>query len=105
MTFADVIDLGYDPTLIRIRDEDDKIQYVFNVGGKSYRTIRSLDDSSARDVVTRATRVWAARECDPITKQFLSEHEVALKDFLAIYWSSRRKGYTGRDILCASSFG
>ncbi|KAF8907492.1 hypothetical protein CPB85DRAFT_1254269 [Mucidula mucida] len=81
MTFADVIDLGYDPTLIRIRDEDDKIQYVFNVGGKSYRTIRSLDDSSARDVVTRATRVWAARECDPITKQFLSEHEVALKDF------------------------
>ncbi|KAF8870635.1 hypothetical protein CPB85DRAFT_1569553 [Mucidula mucida] len=80
MTFADVIDLGYDPTVTRIRDENADIQYVFEVNGKFYRSVRSLDESSARDVVTRATRVWAARECDPITKEFISEHEVVVKD-------------------------
>ncbi|KAF9038904.1 hypothetical protein BDZ89DRAFT_1110210 [Hymenopellis radicata] len=80
MTFADRIDLGYDPTVIRIRDADNNIRYQFEVNGKFYLTESFIAESGANDIVTRATRVWSVREYDPVTGMFIGLDSVVLKD-------------------------
>ncbi|KAF8912498.1 hypothetical protein CPB85DRAFT_1252599 [Mucidula mucida] len=80
MTFADRIDLGYDPTVTRIRDANNKIQYQFEVDGKFYLTESFIAESAANDIVTRATRVWSVREYDPIKGTFIGSNSVVLKD-------------------------
>ncbi|KAF8912500.1 hypothetical protein CPB85DRAFT_590928 [Mucidula mucida] len=80
MTFADRIDLGYDPTVTRIRDANNKIQYQFEVDGKFYLTESFIAESAANDIVTRATRVWSVREYDPIKGTFIGLNSVVLKD-------------------------
>ncbi|KAF9020602.1 hypothetical protein BDZ89DRAFT_1072116 [Hymenopellis radicata] len=64
MMFSPLEKLGYDPTVVRVRDEDNKIQYQFTVGDTKYQTVRCIDEASALDIVTRATRVWAVQELD-----------------------------------------
>ncbi|KAF8903843.1 hypothetical protein CPB85DRAFT_1438180 [Mucidula mucida] len=78
MTFATLEGLGYDPTVTRLRDAKDDVQYRFTVGDKVYQTVRCIDESSALDIITRATRVWAVQELDAYN-QPLGKTEV-LKD-------------------------
>ncbi|KAF8909078.1 hypothetical protein CPB85DRAFT_759526 [Mucidula mucida] len=70
MTFSSLEGLGYDPTVVRVRDDNKDVQYQFTVGDKKYQTVRCIDESSALDIVTRATRVWAVRELDANDQPF-----------------------------------
>ncbi|KAF9010406.1 hypothetical protein BDZ89DRAFT_1078134 [Hymenopellis radicata] len=70
MMFSPLEKLGYDPTVVRVRDEDNGIQYQFTVGDTKYQTVRCIDEASALDIVTRATRVWAVRELDADDQPF-----------------------------------
>ncbi|KAF8891899.1 hypothetical protein CPB85DRAFT_248345 [Mucidula mucida] len=64
MTFASLEDLGYDPTVERVRVGDSKkIQYRFTIGDKVYQTTGIIYELNL-DLVTRATRVWSVVELD-----------------------------------------
>ncbi len=64
MTFSPLERLGYDPTVVRVWDDNKDVHYQFTVGDKKYQTVRCIDETSALNIVTRATRVWAVRELD-----------------------------------------
>ncbi|KAF8875545.1 hypothetical protein CPB85DRAFT_540785 [Mucidula mucida] len=81
MTFANRVQLGYDPTVVRIRDGAGNIRYRFQVNGKFYLSeIAAIDEESARDIVTRATRVWGVEEVDPNTNLPINGEKLVLKD-------------------------
>ncbi|KAF9034216.1 hypothetical protein BDZ89DRAFT_530956 [Hymenopellis radicata] len=81
MTFADPAQLGYDPTVVRVRDAHGDIRYRFKVNGKFYLSeVAAIDEESARDIVTRATRVWGVQEVDPITNLPINGDRLVLKD-------------------------
>ncbi|KAF8909067.1 hypothetical protein CPB85DRAFT_1455900 [Mucidula mucida] len=46
MTFSSLEGLGYDPTVVRVRDDNKDVQYQFTVGDKKYQTVRCIDESS-----------------------------------------------------------
>ncbi len=78
MTFAPLEDLGYDPTVKRVRvGEDSNIQYRFTIGDKVYQTTGVIYEMNL-DIVTRATRVWEVVELDS-KFQSIGTHKV-LKD-------------------------
>ncbi|KAF8867729.1 hypothetical protein CPB85DRAFT_1571877 [Mucidula mucida] len=66
MTFAPLEDLGYDPTVKRVRvGEDLNIQYRFTIGDKVYQTTGVIYEMNL-DIVTRATRdVWLYFDATP----------------------------------------
>ncbi|KAF8875550.1 hypothetical protein CPB85DRAFT_1345532 [Mucidula mucida] len=81
MTFANRVQLGYDPTVVRIRDGAGNIRYWFQVNGKFYLSeIAAIDEESARDIVTRATCVWGVEEVDPNTNLPINGEKLVLKD-------------------------
>lgn len=69
--------LGHDPTVERIRQDDNTIQYKYLIGNSFYQTTRVLDKSRSLDIVTRATRVWAVRRVGE--DGLLEGDELALK--------------------------
>ncbi len=85
MTFAKRAQLGYDPTVVRVCDRAGKIRYRFQVNGKFYLSGKAaIDEESARDIVTRATRVWGVEEVDPDTNLPVNGDKLVLKRCLAI---------------------
>ncbi|KAF9020593.1 hypothetical protein BDZ89DRAFT_1164142 [Hymenopellis radicata] len=70
MMFAPLERLGYDPTVVRVRDENKNIQYQFTVGDTKYQTVRCIEEANALYIVTRATRIWAVRELDADNQPF-----------------------------------
>ncbi|KAF8869095.1 hypothetical protein CPB85DRAFT_1401682 [Mucidula mucida] len=78
MTFAPLEDLGYDPTVKRVRvGEELNIQYRFTIRDKVYQTTGVIYEMNL-DIVTRATRVWEVVELDS-NFQPIGTHKV-LKD-------------------------
>ncbi|KAF8870936.1 hypothetical protein CPB85DRAFT_1423462 [Mucidula mucida] len=103
MTFATLEGLGYDPTVTRLRDAKDDVQYRFTVGDKVYQTVRCIDESSALDIITRATRVWAVQELDAYN-QPLGKTEV-LKDVWLYFDAKSEEDISKRDFQSARGFG
>ncbi|KAF8998342.1 hypothetical protein BDZ89DRAFT_1148130 [Hymenopellis radicata] len=82
MMFASREELGYDPTITRVRvDAYGYTQYRFHIGAKIYQTLgRPLAQLKNLDVVTHAPRVWTVTELEPETMARRGKRMV-LKDF------------------------
>ncbi|KAF8878388.1 hypothetical protein CPB85DRAFT_1342652 [Mucidula mucida] len=80
MTFANRAQLGYDPTIVPYSMVG-KHPVWFQVNGKFYLSgIAAIDEESARDIVTRTTRVWGVEEVDPNTNLPINGDMLVLKD-------------------------
>ena len=56
--FARKVDMGWDPTIIPIRDSSGTYHYEITVGGKVFRTTSVLQDLAPNGLIGRASRVY-----------------------------------------------
>lgn len=71
--FGTLSEVGYDETILRIREppppaydprdeSNSTIAYVYKIGGRSFKTVRPIDELRSPCITGRATRVWEAIE-------------------------------------------
>ncbi|KAI0712130.1 hypothetical protein C8Q76DRAFT_797012 [Earliella scabrosa] len=82
--YASSEELGIDPTVMECNDPErgNQICYVYQVGEKYYKTVRSIFEHSGLCYTGRATRVWEVVEVqDANNLTSISRDHFALKDY------------------------
>ncbi|TRM62395.1 hypothetical protein BD626DRAFT_433267 [Schizophyllum amplum] len=90
-TYASLAELGIDPTVRRVMDEQNKLQYQFDVyptptsrKAVTYQTRNLIDEASARTIYCRAMRVFDVRlvivNADVPAARILADQSNVLRD-------------------------
>ncbi|KAG8906678.1 hypothetical protein FRB99_006379 [Tulasnella sp. 403] len=72
--FATPQELGYDNSIKRIRDANGKVQYVYRIGSRFFKTLCSVVEPADLRITGRTTRVWEAEEVGSFEGAILTDN-------------------------------